>query len=69
MTWKDVGQLVAKVAPALGGILLGPGGAAAGQLLSSALGVDSSPDKVIDALKNDPAAIVKVSGSKRSACG
>ncbi len=60
MTWKDVGQIVAKAAPALGGILAGPGGAAAGEILAKAFGVESAPDKVIDALKSDPAAIVKL---------
>jgi hypothetical protein len=60
MTWKDVAGLVSKVAPALGGALLGPGGAAAGELLSKVLGVESSPDNVLDALKSDPAAIVKL---------
>ncbi len=60
MTWQDVGQFVAKAAPALGGILAGPGGAAAGELLAMAFGVESAPDKVIDALKSDPSAIMKL---------
>jgi roadblock/LC7 domain-containing protein len=60
MNWKDVAGLVSKIAPVLGGALLGPGGAAAGKLLSEVLGVESSPDKVLEALKSDPAAIVKI---------
>ncbi len=60
MTWKDVGNFVANAAPTVGAFLGGPAGAAIGKLVSSALGVDNQPDAVMDALKSNPDALVKV---------
>lgn len=63
ITWKDVGETVAKAAPIVGGILGGPVGAGVvglGSLLAGALGVDNTPEAVQNALINDPAAMAKV---------
>lgn len=66
MDWKDVGAVVAPLAPTLGGILGGlipvPGGATigewAGRVVASSLGVDPTPDAVNNAIVNgDPATV------------
>ena len=46
MQWSDITGFIGQAAPLLGGVLAGPAGAAAGRLVASALGVDSSPDAV-----------------------
>lgn len=58
--WKEIGQSVAKVAPMLGGLLGGPGGAAVGSIIASALGVDNTPSAVKEALQSNPDAAVKI---------
>lgn len=60
MSWKKIGAAVGKVAPYLGAALGGPGGAAVGELLSKALGVDNTPDAVSNAIKADPQAALKL---------
>lgn len=58
MKWSDVGHAIEGSLPALGGILGGPAGAAAGVLVSKALGVDQTPEAVTAAL--NPDALVKL---------
>lgn len=60
MEWRDVGKIVAKVAPVLGTLLGGPAGAAAGALVSSVLGVDNDPDEVHKAVSADPSLLVRL---------
>jgi hypothetical protein len=60
VTWDDVKSLIGKSAPVLGGILGGPGGAAVGALVSSALGTSNTPDAVAAALQSDPNALLKL---------
>jgi hypothetical protein len=60
MSWKKIGASIGKVAPYLGAALGGPGGAAIGELLSKALGVDATPDAVAAAVKADPQAALKL---------
>jgi roadblock/LC7 domain-containing protein len=60
LNWKDIAENVGKFAPMLGGALGGPGGAAIGSIISSALGVANSPDAVSEALKTDPQAAVRL---------
>lgn len=60
MNWKDIGASIGKAAPIVGGLLGGPAGAAIGTVVASTLGVEDSPDRVSDALRNDPEAIVKI---------
>ena len=63
MDWKDVGATIGKVAPMLG-TLLAPvtGGAsvAIGALVSSALGVENTPEAVEAELKANPEALLKL---------
>ncbi|HEV2160252.1 hypothetical protein [Bradyrhizobium sp.] len=75
MDWKDVGKIVAPLAPTLGGILGDlipiPGGGmigtAAGNILAAALGVDPTPDAVGAAIQNDPNAAAKISAAETEA--
>ena len=60
MTWKDVGKVVGKVAPVLGTMLGGAPGAAIGGVVASLLGTENDPDKVVEALKTNPDALVKL---------
>lgn len=60
MNWEEVGKAVARSAPALGGVLGGPGGAAIGSVIASVFGVEGSPDAVAEAIKIDPQAAVKL---------
>lgn len=59
MDWSDIGRTVAKAAPLLGGVLGGPAGAAAGQMVSRVLGTEADPGAVAQALQ-DPAALERV---------
>lgn len=59
--WEDLGTTVAKAAPLLGGAIAGPGGAAIGQLVASAFGVDpDDPAAITAAVQQDPQAAVKL---------
>ena len=60
MNWRNVGDTVGKFAPLLGTVLGGPGGAAVGALVASALGVDNNPNSIEEAVKNDPDAAIKL---------
>lgn len=60
LSWKDLEEDVVMMAPALGAMVGGPAGAAAGKLIATALGCDHSPDAVAQALKSDPDAAVKL---------
>lgn len=60
MTWQDVADWIGKAAPFVGSLLGGKAGEKVGELISSALGVENKPDKVLEALKNNPDAILKV---------
>lgn len=59
MNWNSIKDAVGKVAPLAGTLLGGPAGAAVGGLISSALGVESTPGAVAAAL-GDPDAVVKL---------
>lgn len=60
MTWKDVGNVVGKAAPVIGGLLGGPVGAAAGKLVANVLGCEESPEAVQAELAKNPEAYVKL---------
>lgn len=60
MNWKDIGGFVSNIAPTIGSILGGPAGEKAGELVSSLLGTPNNPDDVMNALKNNPDAIIKL---------
>lgn len=58
--WDDIKEFIGSSAPLIGGLIGGPGGAAAGKLLSNALGVKNEPEAIKQALRNDPDALVKI---------
>lgn len=58
MNWRDIGHSVARFAPLLGAAIGGPGGAAIGALVSSALGVENTPDAIGHAMSKDPQAAI-----------
>lgn len=60
MRWSDAAEAVGKVAPAVGGALAGPAGAATGGLVARALGVEESPKAVAEAMQGDPEAAIKL---------
>ena len=60
MNWSDIGNIVGKSAPIVGGLLGGPAGAAVGALVASALNVSSDPDAVSAALAGNPDAMVRI---------
>ena len=63
MEWVNVGKSLLKSAPILGSLLLGPIGgtatSAAVSLISSVLGVEPTPDNVMEAIK-DPAKLLEL---------
>src|SRR5215204_6323160 len=77
MDWKDVGRLIAPLAPSLGGILGGfipfPGGALIGQSLGNIIarqfGVAATPEAVSDAVRRTDAdvAIAKLNSANELA--
>lgn len=60
MDWKGIGQKVAGAAPLLGAALGGPGGAALGSLVASALGSASDPASVERVLLGSGDALAKL---------
>lgn len=58
--WKDVGEFVGRAAPALGTALGGPVGGVIGAGLSALLGVEDDPEAVLNELKQNPEALVKL---------
>ncbi len=60
MKWKDIGKMIGKAAPLLGSLLGGPAGGAVGTLVAAALGVEDTEEAVVNALKADPDALVKL---------
>lgn len=60
MKWSDIKGVVGNIAPLLGTAIGGPAGGAIGTMVSTALGVDNTPDAVAQALKTDPDAAVKL---------
>lgn len=59
MGWDSIKNAVGKIAPIAGTLLGGPAGAAVGGLISSALGVENTPEAVAAAL-GDPEAVIKL---------
>ena len=58
--WDKVIELVGGSATVIGGLIGGPAGAAVGGLIGKALGVDSKPESIENALVNNPDALVKI---------
>jgi hypothetical protein len=60
MGWDKVKDVLGKAAPLVGGLLGGPVGGSVGALVANVLGVDNDPDQVLQELKNNPDALVKI---------
>ena len=63
MDWKEIGSVIGKAAPVLGSVLSGPAGiivSAAGALVSSKLGCESTPEAVQKVLTTSPDALIKI---------
>tara|TARA_R110002096_G_scaffold427197_1_gene637733 strand:+ start:75 stop:602 length:528 start_codon:yes stop_codon:yes gene_type:complete len=60
MNWDNVKSLIGNSAPIIGGLLGGPAGAGIGTLISSVLGVEDNPNAVINELKANPEAMLKL---------
>lgn len=58
--WKDAARSVAKHAPMLATVLGGPVAGAVASVVASALGVENTPDAVIEAVRTNPEAAVKL---------
>ncbi len=58
--WKRAGRAIGKIAPVLGAVVGGPGGATMGAVISKALGVANSEEAILEAIKVDPNAAVKL---------
>ncbi|MDT8895468.1 3TM-type holin [Halomonas sp. I1] len=58
--WSGVAKTVGKVAPAAGGALAGPLGAAVGGVIADKLGVERTPEAVEKAINDDPQAAMKL---------
>ena len=58
--WDTVKKLLGTAAPLLGTAIGGPAGSIVGTLISSALGVDNTPEAIEQAIKNNPDALVKL---------
>jgi hypothetical protein len=59
MNWDKVKNVVSGIAPLIGSAF-GPAGTAVGALVAAALGVDNSPEQVLEAIKTDPEAALKL---------
>jgi len=61
MGWSDVGKDIAKIgAPLLGTAIGGPFGGILSSVVSSVFGVEDNPEAVLEAIKKDPNAAVKL---------
>lgn len=60
MNWKDLAGPIGKMAPVVGGLLMGPAGSAVGTLVAAALGTPAEPDAVQAAVSRDPQAAEKI---------
>jgi len=60
MNWSELGKTIAGYAPLLGGVVGGPAGAGIGSVIASAFGVEDNPNAVLNAIKKDPQAAIKL---------
>lgn len=60
MSWDKVKKAVGKVAPLVGAAINPAIGGPVGAMVAAALGVESEPDAVENAIKNDPNAALKL---------
>lgn len=75
MDWKEIGKLIAPMAPTIGGVLGdlvpiplgGIVGRGIGQILADTLGVENTPEAVGAAIQNDPNAAAKIAAAESEA--
>lgn len=60
MKWDKVKSFIKGSAPLIAGLIPIPGAGAVVNMLASKLGTDPEPDKILEALKKDPNAILKL---------
>lgn len=60
MNWSELGEAIAGYAPLLGGVIGGPAGGAIGSIVASVFGVQNKPEAILEAVKADPEAAVKL---------
>jgi hypothetical protein len=60
LTWSDVGNGVAKVAPWVGSLLGGKAGEAVGNLVAEVLGTEPTPEAVSEELAKNPDAFIRL---------
>ena len=60
MNWKTAASALRKIAPSAATALGGPAGGLAATVIAGALGVDRTPQAVIEAVKADPQAALKL---------
>jgi len=60
MNWSDLGKTIAGYAPLLGSVIGGPAGGAIGAIVASTFGVADKPEAILEAVKNDPEAAIKL---------
>lgn len=60
MKWSDLKNEVGAKLPMLGNLLAGRAGEAVGQLVADVLGVEAKPERVFEALQNNPDALLKL---------
>jgi len=60
MSWTEISHAIEHVAPLIGSVVTGPYGVLAGNLISKALGVSTTPENVMSALQSDPTAMDKI---------
>lgn len=60
MNWSELGEAVAGYAPLLGSVIGGPAGGAIGSIVASVFGVQNEPDAILEAVKADPEAAIKL---------
>jgi hypothetical protein len=65
LKWEDIKPFIAKAAPVVGTLVGGPAGPAVGALIASALGTEATPDAVMEKLKSDPDALLKIEKMER----
>lgn len=60
MNWKNAATALKKVAPAAASAIAGPAGGLAATVIAGALGVDRTSQAIIEAVKSDPQAALKL---------
>lgn len=58
--FDDIGNMVGKAAPLVGTLLGGPAGGAVGGMVAKALGTENDPEKIQEAINNNPEALNKI---------